>query len=82
MKILIPTLTIVMDELRTTPIVAMMKMIQVKANAIACPAIMLAKRRTINAKGFVKIPKISITGIKGTGTFNQVGTSGQKISFQ
>ena len=81
-KILIATLTTVMDELNTMPIVAMMKMIQVSANAIACPAIILAKRRTIKAKGFVKIPKISITGINGTGTFNHAGTSGQKISLQ
>ena len=49
---------------------------------MACPPIILAKRRTINAKGLVKIPNISITGIIGIGTFSHVGTSGQKISFQ
>ena len=43
---------------------------------------MLAKSRIIRASGFVKIPKSSMNGISGTGTFNHVGTSGQKISFQ
>lgn len=82
MKMLIPTPTTVIEELSTTPIVAMMKMIHVNARAMAWPAIILAKRRTIKANGFVKIPKISIIGIKGTGTFSHAGTSGQKMSFQ
>ena len=43
---------------------------------------MLAKSRITSANGFVKIPTISMIGINGTGTFNHVGTSGQKISFQ
>jgi hypothetical protein len=30
-----------------------------------CPATMLAKRRTVSAKGFVKSPKNSITNISG-----------------
>src|ERR1035437_3841436 len=42
---------------------------------------MLAKRRIINANGFVKIPTNSIKGKIG-GTLSQSGTSGQKISFQ
>ena len=43
---------------------------------------MLANKRIISANGLVKIPKNSIKGIIGIGTFNHVGTSGQKISFQ
>ena len=43
---------------------------------------MLAKRRIINAKGFVKILNTSITGIRGTGNFKATGTSGQNTSFQ
>ena len=42
----------------------------------------LANKRIIKAKGFVKIPNNSTTGINGTGHFNHVGTSGQRISFQ
>ena len=57
-------------------------MVHVNDNAIACPAIMLAKRRIIKAKGFVNMLKNSINGIKGTGTLSHVGTSGQNISFQ
>lgn len=37
---------------------------------------------TMRLKGLVNMPMISIAGINGTGTFNQVGTSGQRISFQ
>ena len=48
----------------------------------ACPAIILAKRRIIKAKGLVNTPKSSITGISGTGNFKNRGTSGQNISFQ
>ena len=59
-----------------------MNMMHANEMSIACPAIMLAKRRIINASGFVKILKNSINGINGTGTFNHVGTSGQNISFQ
>ena len=36
----------------------------------------------IKAKGFVKIPTNSMTGIMGMGAFSHVGTSGQKMSFQ
>ena len=42
----------------------------------------MANNRIIKAIGLVNTPKISMTGIIGTGHFNQVGTSGQKISFQ
>ena len=58
------------------------KMIQVSDSAMACPAIILAKRRIIKAKGLVNIPKNSITGMIGIGAFSHVGTCGQKISFQ
>ena len=47
-----------------------------------CPASILAKRRIIKANGFVRIPKNSMNGIIGIGTFNHQGTSGQNISFQ
>ena len=49
---------------------------------MACPAIILAKRRIINANGLVKILNSSITGMRGTGNFKAIGTSGQNISFQ
>lgn len=49
---------------------------------IKCPPSILANNRIIKAIGLVNTPKISMTGIIGTGHFNQVGTSGQKISFQ
>ena len=59
-----------------------MNITQVRERIMACPPIMLAKRRTIRAKGLVKMPNNSITGIIGTGTLSQVGTGGQSISFQ
>ena len=49
---------------------------------IMCPPIIFAKRRIVNAAGFVKIPKSSIIGIIGSGHLSHIGTSGQKISFQ
>ena len=57
-------------------------MIHVKERIIACPPIILANKRTINANGLVKIPNNSITGIIGTGHLSQVGTGGHKVSFQ
>ena len=71
-----------LSELIAPPIFPQMKITQVKDRMMAWPPMILANRRTIKAKGFVKMPKNSITGIIGTGTFNHVGTSGQKISFQ
>jgi len=51
--------------------------------AIMCPAEILANNRTINTKGFVNIPVISIIGIKGIGIFSHQGTPGAlKICFQ
>ena len=63
-------------------ILNIIKMMAEKHSAIACPANILAKSRTIKARGFVNIPKSSIIGINGIGNFIQVGTSGQNISFQ
>lgn len=82
MKMLITMLNVPIPINIPAPADAIMNIIHVMATAIACPAIMLANSRIINAKGFVKIPTNSITGITGIGAFNHVGTSGQKISFQ
>jgi len=58
-----------------------MKITNVNDKIMACPAIMLANKRIISAKGLVNTPKSSINGITG-GIFNQSGTLGQRISFQ
>lgn len=44
-----------------------------------CPAVIFANKRIINAKGFVKIPKISTGIING---FSHHGTGGLKICPQ
>ena len=67
---------------RQGPMLAEIKIRQVSTSIAMCPASILAKRRIIKANGFVKIPKNSMKGIIGTGTFSHQGTSGQKISFQ
>lgn len=55
----------------------------INTSTTICPASIFAKRRIINANGFVNTPMISIICIKGkTGVFKKTGTSGQKISFQ
>lgn len=77
--ILVPALQFTKALLEILNIINMMAQ---KHSAIACPANILAKSRTIKARGFVNIPKISIIGINGIGNFIQVGTSGQNISFQ
>ena len=82
MKMLIRTLTTVINVPDTGLIANMIKMMHANDMAMAWPAIMLANNRIINAKGFVMIPKNSIKGIKGIGAFIHKGTSGQKISFQ
>lgn len=76
------TLTIVIDVPATALIPNIIKIMQDKDSAIACPAIMFANNRIIRAKGLVKILKNSMNGIRGIGTFNHIGTSGQNISFQ
>ena len=82
MKILNNTDTILMEVLMAAPILAVTKMILVKARMMECPAKMLANKRIIKANGLVKIPNSSMAGIKGIGHFKNVGTSGQRISFQ
>ena len=82
MKIAMMTLTALMLKNTPTDIEATRKMIHGIATAIAWPAIILAKSQIISAKGLVKIPTNSMTGIRGTGHFSRKGTSGQKMSFQ
>jgi hypothetical protein len=65
MKMLIRTLSVDMPTATPIPIVATTKMMQVSDKAMACPAIMLAKSRIIKAKGLVKIPTNSMSGISG-----------------
>ena len=76
--ILVPALQFTKALLEILNIINMMAQ---KHSAIACPANILAKSRTIKARGFVNIPKSSIIGINGIGNFIQVGTSGQNIFF-
>ena len=82
MKTLMMTLRADIESCTATACEATRKMIHVIATAMACPAIMLAKSRIIRAKGLVKIPTNSMTGMMGMGALSQVGTSGQKMSFQ
>ena len=81
-KILNSTEATVSEPFKAGPILADMNIRHVSTSIAMCPANILAKRRIINANGFVKIPKNSMKGIIGTGTFSHQGTSGQKISFQ
>ena len=64
------------------PIWNVMNITHVNEMAIACPPNMLAKRRTMSAKGLVNTPNNSMTGNKGTGALSHQGTSGQNMSFQ
>ena len=82
MKIISKKLTNDKELPMATPNWQVMKITQVSERMMAWPPIMFANKRTIKANGLVKMPKSSITGINGTGTFSQVGTSGQKMSFQ
>ena len=81
MKMLMSTLSEDIPTATPNPIEATTKMMLVSDKAMACPAIMLAKSRIIRAKGLVKIPTNSISGMSGK-AFNANGTSGQKMSFQ
>ena len=74
--------TTVIEPFIAGPILTVMNIKLVKARITECPAIIFANKRIIKANGFVKTPNNSTTGINGTGTFNQLGTSGQNISFQ
>ena len=82
MKILNNTDTILMDVLMTAPILAVTNTMLVNAKIMECPAMMLANKRIIKAKGLVKMPNNSMAGMMGTGHFSHMGTSGQRISFQ
>ena len=82
MKMLNSTDTMLMEVLIATPILAVTKMILVKAKIMEWPAKIFANKRIIKANGLVKIPNNSIAGINGIGHFKKVGTSGHRISFQ
>ena len=64
------------------PIDTVMKIKQVNAKMIVCPAMILANKRIIRANGLVNIPKNSTKGIMGIGNFRKIGVLGQNISFQ
>ena len=68
--------------LTSGPISAVRKITATTPSIMKCPARILAKSLTIKLNGLVNIPMISINGIRGSGTFNHVGTSGQRMSFQ
>ena len=53
-----------------------MNIMDIRLRTMMCPAVMLAKSRTINTKGFVKTPINSTIGINGIGNFNHQGTPG------
>ncbi len=55
------------------------KINEIKLNMMMCPAVMLANKRIINAKGFVKTPITSIGTIIGQ---SAKGTGGKKMCFQ
>ena len=82
MNIVNSTETTVIEAFITAPIPAVTKTMHTKQRMAAWPPTMLAKSRIIRANGLVNMPMNSITGMKGTGTLSQAGTSGQKISFQ
>lgn len=51
------------------------KMIETNAKMIMCPAVMLANKRIIKAKGFVKIPTSSIGIMIGNNAFGTPGVA-------
>ena len=82
MNIIITTDTKLRPEPIRAPNWQVMKITQVNESTMAWPAKMLANKRTIKAKGLVKMPNSSITGIIGIGHFSHVGTLGQNMSSQ
>ena len=72
----------VMEAFVAVPKLTVTKIRLTNPSTMECPARILAKRRIIKAKGFVNIPMISMTGIKGIGTLSHQGTSGQNISLK
>ena len=81
MNTLMMTLTVLIPRKTPMGLAATRKMMQTSEMAMACPAMMLAKRRIMSAKGLVKIPTNSMAGMSGK-AFSASGTSGQKMSFQ
>ena len=55
------------------------KINEIKLNIMMWPAVMLANKRIINAKGFVKTPITSIGTMIG---YKAKGTGGKKMCFQ
>ena len=60
----------------------MMKIRAMSTMMMMWPAKMLANKRIIKAKGLVRVEMSSMIGIKGMGNFRNIGTSGQRMSFQ
>lgn len=73
------TLTAVIEAHMAVPIFAVTKTTLVKARMMMCPAMMLAKRRTVSEKGLVNTPMNSMVGMMGSGALRKIGTSGQKM---
>ena len=82
MKMLKRTEMKVIELPRAAPALNPMKIKMVRTSIAICPPSIFAKSLIIKAIGFVKIPISSIRGMSGTGALSQVGTSGQRISFQ
>ena len=76
------TETSVMEAFTAAPSFTVTKTIHVRIRITEWPAMMFAKSLIIRANGLVNNPIISMAGMIGIGAFNQVGTSGQRISFQ
>ena len=73
--------TTVIEPFITGPSLAVTKITDTSPKIMAWPAIIFAKSLTINEKGFVNIPNISIVCIIGRGNFKKIGPSGHRISF-
>ena len=63
------TETIVIPKFTNNPIDTVIKIRQVRARMIVCPAMILANRRIIRANGLVNTPKNSTKGMIGNGSF-------------
>ncbi len=74
--------TTVVSPVTAAPNAPNMKIRSVSTITTMWPPSMFANRRMVRAAGFVNTPNSSIAGIIGIGNFSQIGTSGQKISFQ
>ena len=74
------TETIVIPKFTNNPIDTVIKIRQVRARMIVCPAMILANRRIIKANGLVNTPKNSTKGMIGNGSFREIGALGQKTA--